>query len=130
MNHKKMSGKKLIVMASNCGYDVAGGQFDILIPGGGVGAFDGCTDLMGVDLGMRTGGLLYSCEIEVGYNDSEDVMYTKRKECLVNLCKKTFTFSKDLLDGCLFLANWMEAAGNPVHNYKPVDCPNELKAKY
>ena len=42
LNHKKIAGKKLIVMASNIWYDVAGRQFDIMIPGGGVGLFNGC----------------------------------------------------------------------------------------
>lgn len=130
LNHKKMKGKKLIVMASNIGFDVSGGQFDIMIPGGGVGAFDGCTDLLGVDLGMRTGGLLYSCEIEVGYNGTEEEMYEGRKKCLIDKCKKTFAKYKDLQEGCLFLANWMEAAGNPAHTYKEVACPAELKANY
>ena len=31
INHQKLSGKKLIVMASNIGYDVAGGQFDVMM---------------------------------------------------------------------------------------------------
>ena len=130
MNHQKMAGKTLIVMASNIGYDVSGGQFDILIPGGGVGAFDGCSALWGEDIGMRTGGLLYSCEIEVGYNDSEEEMYIKRKQCLAERCKKTFASFPDLMKGCLFLSDWMEAAGNPTHKYKQVDCPAELKEKY
>ena len=130
MNQPKMAGKTMIVMASNMGYDVYGGQFDILIPGGGVGAFDGCTELWGVDLGQRTGRLLYSCEIEVGYNLSEEEMFIERKQCLTNSCNKTFAKYPELLKGCLSLADWMEAAGNPVHKYKEVECPSELKEKY
>ena len=38
LNHQKLWGKKLIVMVSNYGYDASNNQFDILIPGGGVGA--------------------------------------------------------------------------------------------
>ncbi|MBQ5464301.1 MAG: glycosyl hydrolase family 5, partial [Fibrobacter sp.] len=45
--HKALKGKHLVVMASNIGNDVAGGnanlpagQFDLMVPGGGVGAFD------------------------------------------------------------------------------------------
>ena len=120
LNHQKMAGKTMIVMASNIGYDVSGGQFDIMIPGGGVGAFDGCTDLWGVDLGQRTGGLLFSCEIEVGYNLTEEEMYIQRKECLSKRCKATFAKYPELLKGCMFLAEWMEAAGNPMHTYKEV----------
>ena len=117
-------------MASNIGYDVSGGQFDIMIPGGGVGAFDGCSDLWKTDLGQRTGGLLFSCEIEVGYNGTEEEMYIQRKECLTKRCNATFAKFPELLKGCLFLADWMEAAGNPMHTYKEVACPAELKEKY
>ena len=130
LNHQKMKGKKLIVMASNIGYDVSGGQFDIMIPGGGVGAFDGCTELLKVDLGMRTGGLLFSCEIEVGYNGTEEEMYEGRKACLIEKCKNTFSQYPVLEEGCLFLANWMEAAGNPSHTYREVECPKELIERY
>ena len=34
-NHQKLKGKILVVMAFNFGFDVAGGQFDVMIPGGG-----------------------------------------------------------------------------------------------
>ena len=57
-------------------------------------------------------------------------MYIQRKQCLTNKCNETFGKNQDLLKGCLFLADWMEAAGNPVHKYKEVACPAELKAKY
>jgi hypothetical protein len=30
----------------------------------------------------------------------------------------------------MFLATWMEAAGNPNHTYKEVECPSALKAKF
>ena len=46
-NHQMLKGKKLVVMASNIGYDVAGGQFDVMIPGGGVGLFKGCASIFG-----------------------------------------------------------------------------------
>ena len=130
LNHKKLSGKKLIVMASNIGYDVAGGQFDVMIPGGGVGAFNGCANILGSNMGKQYGGLLSDCEEEVGWNGSDDEIYEKRKSCLTEKCKTTFSGKTQALEGCLFLANWMEAAGNPTHEYKEVDCPNELKSKY
>ena len=34
-NHQALKGKTLVVMASNIGYDVENGQFDMMIPGGG-----------------------------------------------------------------------------------------------
>ena len=40
-NYQKLAEKSRIVMSSNIGYNVAGGLFDIMIPGGGVGIFNG-----------------------------------------------------------------------------------------
>ncbi len=34
LNHQKLKGKKLIVISSNIGYDVTGGQFDVMMDGG------------------------------------------------------------------------------------------------
>lgn len=42
-----ISGKKMIVQATNTGADLANGQFDLAIPGGGVGIYNGCTDEWG-----------------------------------------------------------------------------------
>lgn len=38
-----IAGKKMIVQATNIGADVGEGQFDLAIPGGGVGLFNACT---------------------------------------------------------------------------------------
>ena len=128
-NHKKLQGKTLVVMASNIGYDVAGGQFDVMIPGGGFGAFNGCAN-MGWNIPSNTttyGGFLSDCENESGYDGD---VYSKRKECLTKKCNSAFANDTEAKEGCLFLATWMEAAGNPMHTYKEVECPQALKSKY
>ena len=128
-NHKALAGKTLVVMASNIGYDVQGGQFDIMIPGGGFGAFNGCSQ-MGWNIPQNTttyGGLLSDCEKEVGYDGD---LLTKRKECLTKKCNSAFASDTEAKEGCLFLATWMEAAGNPNHTYKEVPCPQALKSKF
>ena len=127
-NHRLLKGKKLVVMASNIGYDVAGGQFDIMIPGGGVGIFNGCNEILGNNMGAQYGGLLSDCENEVGYGGNDDEIYTKRKECLVRKCNNYP--SAIVKQGCLFLADFMEAAGNPLHTFKEIECPQVLKDKY
>ena len=129
-NHALLASKKLIVMASNIGYDVANGQFDVMIPGGGVGYYNGCGDILGYNLGAQYGGLLSDCENEVGYSYDYDTTYTKRKECLVNKCNSVFSSNSDAQDGCLFLANFLEAAGNPLHTYQEIECPQVLKDRY
>lgn len=123
--HKKIKGKHLIVMSSNVGYDVAGGQFDVMIPGGGFGIFDGCSAKMGWgSQGAQYGGLLAECETETNYYSAN---YQK---CLTNKCEKSFSSDPEAKEGCLFLANWMNAAGNPLLNYKEVECPQELLDRY
>ena len=128
-NHEMLKGKTLVVMASNIGYDVQGGQFDIMIPGGGFGAFNGCSQ-MGWNIPQNSttyGGLLSDCENESGYDGD---VYSKRKECLTKKCNSAFANDTEAKEGCLFLATWMEAAGNPQHTYKEVPCPEALKAKF
>ena len=129
-NHSALLGKTLVVMISNIGGDVDadGGQFDIMIPGGGVGLYNGCSKMgWSNNMGAQYGGLLSDCESEVGYAGN---VKDKRKECLTNKCKSVFSSNKQAQEGCLFLANWMEAAGNPKTEYKEVECPSALKNKY
>ena len=130
LNHKKLAQKKLVVMASNIGYDVAGGQFDVMIPGGGVGLFNGCANILGNNMGAQYGGLLSDCENEVGWSGSDDDIYRKRKECLTNKCNTVFASKANAKAGCLFQATFMEAAGNPLHTFKEIECPQVLKDRY
>ena len=126
-NHQALQGKTLVVMASNIGYDVQGGQFDIMIPGGGVGAFNGCSQMGWGSQGATYGGLLTECEESVGYDGD---LLSKRKQCLTEKCNKSFANDTEAKEGCLFLATWMEAAGNPNHTYKEVECPQALISKF
>ena len=121
----KIKGKHLIVMSNNVGYDVAGGQFDVMIPGGGYGIFNGCPNKMGWgSQGSQYGGLLDECEKETGYNSN------KYQSCLTEKCNKSFSSDAAAKEGCLFLATWMNAAGNPMLNYREVECPKELTDRY
>ena len=124
-NHSKLKGKHLIVMSNNVGYDVAGGQFDVMIPGGGYGIFNGCSQKMGWgSQGSQYGGLLDQCEQESNYKAST------YKSCLQKKCESSFSSDPEAKEGCLFMANWMNAAGNPLLKYKEVECPQELKDRY
>ena len=127
-NQKALAGKKLIIMVTNVGVDVEHGQFDIMIPGGGVGIYNGTSGYGWGNQGKQYGGLLGDCEDEIGYNAND--LLTKRKECLVKKCNSVFSSDATAKQGCLFLANFMEAAGNPNHEYVEVECPQELSSKY
>jgi len=124
-NHKALKGKRLIVIASNMGGDVNQGQFDVLIPGGGVGRFNSFSDQIGVStdqLGETYGGLLSACEKEVNY------VASKYEDCLRNKCN--IFANPTLKEGCLFYVDWFKAAGNPTMLYKEVECPQYLIDKY
>ena len=123
-NTNAIKGKKLIIMVTNVGHDVEQGQFDIMIPGGGVGAFNGCASMGWGNQGQQYGGLLSDCETESSYNAN------KYQECLKNKCNSVFSSDSDAKKGCMFLAEFMHAAGNPEHNYVEVECPDVLKNKY
>ena len=117
-------------MASNIGSDVENGQFDIMIPGGGEGIYRGCSEILGNNLGKQYGGLLEDCQEEVGYSYDDNTICVKRKECLINKCNNSFSSKPLAKEGCLFLANFLEAAGNPKHTYQEIECPQVLKDKY
>ncbi len=128
---QSLKGKVLVVMVSNVGEDVsAQGQFDVMIPGGGVGMYNGCAAFGWGSQGEQYGGLLSDCEKEVGYSKTGSALTSARKSCLVNKCNTVFSNDSQAKQGCLFLANWMNAAGNPNHNYREVECPAALKAQY
>jgi len=129
--HRALKGKTMIVMATNIGADVKNGQFDILIPGGGVGAFDSFSSQLGLataDMGPGFGGLLSSC-IEGGLGQKATL--EQWQECLRNECNRVFgSKAKELYNGCLWHADWLMVADNPSLYYKKVECPKYLKDKY
>ena len=100
-----------------------------MIPGGGVGAFNGCDNILGTDIGDRFGGMLSACENEVGWTKTDQEIYEERKACLRKKCNTAFSGKSTILKECLFQADWMEGAGYPLFEYEEVTCPAELKAK-
>ncbi len=130
--HAAIRGKTLIVMTSNMGGDVGNGQFDVLIPGGGLGIFDSFSGQIGKskgDLGAQYGGLLADCETQLNWAEGSLNQY---QTCLRNKCNQVFNNSsqKQLKDGCNFYADWFMAANNPTMLYKEVQCPQQLINKY
>lgn len=120
-------GKTMVVQAINIGFDVGGGQMDLLVPGGGVGAFNACSNQWGVsneELGVQYGGFLAACKQEIGW----DASLQEYKSCVVNRCNSVFGSRglTTLQQGCLWFADWFEAADNPALKYKEVACPAEL----
>ncbi|MDR1830842.1 MAG: hypothetical protein LBQ76_08750 [Candidatus Fibromonas sp.] len=118
-----VNGKTLIVMISNIGGDVGQTQFDLMIPGGGVGQFNALSTQLsqnggGTNLGQTYGGFRATC----GDNAS----------CVQNMCNEAFKGSAlaDLKRGCDWYVNWFKIADNPSVKYQQINCPQELISKY
>ncbi|MBN2803094.1 MAG: hypothetical protein JXR91_08365 [Deltaproteobacteria bacterium] len=125
----RVIGKTMIVQAVNIGYDVAGGLFDIQIPGGGVGAFDACSKQWGVassSLGANYGGFLSTCKSTYGTGASTSVL----QSCVMDKCNSIFgaTGREDLLAGCKWFVDWFEVSDVPTLIYKEIACPAAITA--
>jgi len=113
----------LFLQGVNTGSDVKSGQFDIMIPGGGVGIFNACSNewkpQSDSGLGAQNGGFFSG----PGSTCNGDVT------CYNNKCNSMFSGRPDLLAGCLWFSSWLKAADNPQITYTKVACPKELKDK-
>lgn len=121
---RALAGRTMIVQATNIGHDVSGGQFDVLIPGGGVGAFNACSRQWGVSdaaLGAQYGGFLTTCRAGGGGHDAI-------RACVRARCESVFADARfaDLRAGCLWFVNWYQAADNPNLRYREVPCPDAI----
>ena len=88
-----LKGKKLIVMSNTIDYDVKADQFGVMVPGGGVGLYNGCGKYFGdSNIGSQYGGILSEC-IEV--KKASDPV-----SCLKQGCQKAFA-RIPLADKCM-----------------------------
>ncbi|MBN1656625.1 MAG: hypothetical protein JXA30_22830 [Deltaproteobacteria bacterium] len=112
---ESLNGKTMIVQVINNG-GVARDQFDLLIPGGGVGAFNACSTQWGAfDLGAQYGGFLTACNGD--------------RNCVQQRCQSTFANKPDLMAGCDWFLNWFNLADNPNLMFKQIACPSAITAK-
>jgi hypothetical protein len=107
-----LNGKHMIVQVINNG-GVAQDQFDLLIPGGGVGELNACNMQWGnADLGARFGGFLAGCNGD--------------QSCVRDKCNTIFADKPDLMAGCEWFLGWYQAADNPNLTYEQIACPAAL----
>jgi hypothetical protein len=108
-----LSGKQLVVQVINVG-DGGLDAFDLLIPGGGVGALNGCSTQWGnVPMGVQYGGFHSQC----GNN----------ADCIRSMCQAAFGEKQDLMRGCNWYLNWFKMTSNPQVMYMKVPCPQGIK---
>ncbi|KAI1840614.1 hypothetical protein JX265_004530 [Neoarthrinium moseri] len=99
-----VAGKTMVVQSTNTGGDLGSNQFDILMPGGGVGLFDGCKAEFGTSLpGAQYGGI------------------SSQADCN--------SFPSNLKAGCNWRFDWFKNADNPGLTFEQVQCPSEIVAK-
>ncbi|KAK2629462.1 hypothetical protein QTJ16_000282 [Diplocarpon rosae] len=101
-----VAGKQMVVQATNTGGDLGSNQFDIAIPGGGFGSFNGCTAEWGTPStgwGAQYGGI------------------TTRSQC--------DAFPAKLRAGCYWRFDWFQNADNPAATFQQVACPAALTAQ-
>nr|QCF40863.1 glycoside hydrolase family 45 protein [Leptinotarsa decemlineata] len=102
----QLTGKKFLVQITNTGSPLAVNQFDLAMPGGGVGIFEkGCSSQWGTPpwgWGRPVGGVEFEEE-----------------------CNQ---LPADLQEGCRFRFQFMENVDNPDVSFIEVQCPAELKA--
>ncbi|KAI1756278.1 glycoside hydrolase family 45 protein [Xylaria castorea] len=100
-----VAGKSMIVQSTNTGGDLGSNHFDLLMPGGGVGLFDGCKSEFGQSLpGQQYGGV------------------SSRSECDAS------NMPASLRNGCYWRFDWFQNADNPNVNFKQVACPAAITA--
>ena len=111
-----LKGQQMVVQAINIG-SIASNQFDLLIPGGGVGANNACNNQWGssADLGAQYGGLLTECNGDA--------------TCMKGKCQSVFGNLPGLLAGCNWFTGWYSSADNPNVVYKQVSCPSQITSK-
>jgi hypothetical protein len=99
-----VAGKNLIVQVTNTGGDLGSNQFDLQIPGGGFGLFDGClTQFPNIpSWGQQYGGV------------------SDRAACDV--------LPDVLQPGCYWRFDWFMGADNPSISFIEVECPAVLIA--
>ncbi|KAI9025034.1 RlpA-like double-psi beta-barrel-protein domain-containing protein-containing protein [Phycomyces nitens] len=101
-----VAGKKFVVQVTNTGDDLSTNHFDLQMPGGGVGYFNGCQSQWNTNTdgwGARYGGISSISE-----------------------CDKLPT---QLQAGCKWRFGWFKNADNPEVTFKAVTCPAEIIAK-
>jgi hypothetical protein len=109
---KLIKGKQMIVKVTNTGGDVGGSQFDLMIPGGGVGMFNACANQWGTnDLGAQYGGFLTECTGS----------HSAKKECVRQECMKIP--AGRAREGCLWFVDWFQVADNPKFTSQSTNCP-------
>ncbi|MFP2933121.1 hypothetical protein ACLESO_49830 [Pyxidicoccus sp. 3LG] len=101
-----VTGKTFVAQVVSVGGDLGANHFDLLIPGGGVGLFNGCQSQWNAPAdgwGARYGGI------------------STRSQCS--------QLPKQLQPGCMWRFDWFQNADNPNMTFRRIKCPTALTDK-
>ncbi|CAH1154983.1 unnamed protein product [Phaedon cochleariae] len=102
----QLAGKQFLVQITNTGGDLGSNQFDLAIPGGGVGNFtQGCHDQWNAPW--------------IGWGDQYGGVYSAEQ------CSE---LPEVLQPGCRFRFEFLENVSNPQVSFQQVQCPAEIVA--
>lgn len=105
-----VSGERLIVQTTNTGADLGSAHFDLQLPGGGFGIYNGCSG------SPPNGAAQFSAPTSA---------YGARYGGVSSLSACS-SLPSSLQAGCQFRFNDFQGADNPNANYRRVQCPSEL----
>lgn len=103
---QSIAGKRFVVQATNTGGDLGDNHFDLQLPGGGVGIFNGCTDEFKAPNG--------------GWGDRYGGVHSI-EECNA--------LPEIIRSGCQFRFEFLGGADNPSVKLRRVRCPDEIIAR-
>ena len=138
MGSKRLAGKRMIVQAVSIDPGLPEGQFDLLVPGGGVGAGRDKCDAQWrvkerhVDLGLRSGGFLSRCFgcTEPGPQCRPLTQpHEETRRCVMSMCEDAFGGTPRfaaLKAACEWFAQFYEVADYPQMQYRRVQCPDAI----
>eukprot|EP00122_Pirum_gemmata_P012586 Pgem_evm1s11705 len=117
-----LTGKTMTVQVTNSGGDLAvGSQFDLMIPGGGFGIYDGCVAPTDGTAGPVNGDPQFTTP----YSN-----WGSRYGGLLGAGLTTCTsLPTELQAGCNWFFSDFQAADNPTVTFTQVTCPVELTSK-
>jgi hypothetical protein len=115
-----LCGKQMVIQVVNIG-GIASNQFDLMIPGGGVGGNSAtvCQTQLAVSasaLGATNGGFLTQCQ---GQSSS----YPTQLACVRSMCA---ALPSGIQAGCNWFVDWYQAANNPSFTFQKVSCPSAI----
>lgn len=121
-----VAGKKMVVQATNTGGDLGNNHFDLQMPGGGVGLFNGCTAEFGAPStgwGAQYGGISSRSQCDSFPAKLKAGCYWRVRQ------QRDKPIGDEMKADTTQQFDWFKNADNPDATFKAVTCPSALTDK-